>query len=360
MRDPGACGDGGLPPVVAVPARDEEALLPRLIAGLGRQSVLDRLKAPLDLVVLLNNTTDRSRAVTEAAAAAVPRLRLTMLEASYPDPLAHVGTARREAMDRAAAMAGPHGVILTTDADAVPSERWIEANLEAIAAGADLVGGRIVGDPAEEAALGPAFQARARLHADYARLRDELAALIDPLPHDPWPRHQDHTGGSLAVRAAVYRQVGGIDPLPFREDLAFVSKVRAAGFRLVHPPDVVVTVSARTRGRAKGGMADCLAAWLLAEAAGMPALVEDPAAVEDRLRRRKALRDLVPVLGLDPTRNSTADPTADPGPEVRRIAALIEREAADDPEAPARVPARVAIAALAARIAALRGVPDAA
>ena len=275
-----------------MPAKDEEALLPRLIAALGRQSVLPRLPAPLEVVVVLNNTSDRSREVAAAAAALSPQLRLTVIETHYPPDRAHVGSARRAAMEHAAGMAGPEGVILTTDADAVPSDRWIEANLDAIVSGADLVGGRILGDPEEEAALGPGFLRRARLHAEYARLRDELAALIDPLPHDPWPRHQDHTGGSLAVRAAVYARVGGISPLPFREDLAFVSKVRAAGYRLVHPLDVVVTVSARTRGRAKGGMADCLTAWLREEAEGLPVLVEAPTAVEARLRRRKALRDL--------------------------------------------------------------------
>ena len=93
---------------------------------------------------------------------------------------------------------------------------------------------------------------------EYGELRDELAALIDPMDHDPWPRHHDHTGGSLAVRSSVYRTVGGMDAVPFREDLAFVSKVMAAGYRLSHPLNVIVTVSARTQGRAKGGMADCL------------------------------------------------------------------------------------------------------
>ena len=279
-----------LQPVVAVPARNEEELLPRLIAALGRQTGLDRLTRPLEIVVLLNNTTDRSAERARAAAALAPRLRLTIVEVCYPPDRAHVGSARRAAMDLAAA-AEPEGVILTTDADAVPSDRWIAANLDAIAAGADIVGGHIVGDPGEEALLGPGFLHRARLHARYGALCDELAALIDPLPHDPWPRHHDHTGGSLAVRCPVYRAVGGMDPLPFREDIAFVSKVRAGNFRLVHPLDVVVTVSARTTGRAKGGMADCLTTWLREEADGVPVLFEDPVAVEVRLRRRKALRD---------------------------------------------------------------------
>ena len=236
-----------------------------------------------------------------------------------------------------AAEAAPAGVILTTDADAAPANSWVEANLQAIAVGADIVGGRIVGDPVEEARLGSGFLHRARLHARYGELRDELAALIDPLDHDPWPRHHDHTGGSLAVRSSVYRAVGGMDAVPFREDLAFVSKVRAAGYRLSHPLDVIVTVSARTQGRAKGGMADCLRTWIREEAEGTPVLFESPAAVERRLRRRKAIRDLADVqpaialrmlqdLGIEPGIANTVG---------RSVAALIERHASDDPDAPA-------------------------
>lgn len=345
---------GQLPPVVAVPARNEEALLPRLIAALGQQTVLDRLEMPLDVVVVLNNTTDKSLSVAKSAGAANPRLRLTIEDVSYPADRCHVGSARRHAMDLARD-AAPDGVILTTDADAVPSVSWVEANLRAVAKGADIVGGHVLGDAVEEALLGPGFQRRAALYALYGQLRDELAALIDPLPHDPWPRHHDHTGASLAVRSSVYRQVGGMDALPFREDLAFVSKVRAAGFRLVHPLDVVVTVSARTKGRAKGGMAECLSTWVRQEAEGVPVLFECPTLVEQRLHRRKALRDLAKAPEAMPDDHEIHRIGSE-----RQAAALIERHAADDPDAPATVPALAAISALADQIAALRGIADAA
>jgi hypothetical protein len=51
-------------------------------------------------------------------------------------------------------------------------------------------------------------------------------------------------------------------------------------------------VSARLDGRARGGMADCLKAWLAAEAAGQPQLVEDAATVLARLTRRHRKRAL--------------------------------------------------------------------
>ena len=339
-------------PVIAVPARNEERRLPGLIAALARQSVHATADAPLDVVLVVNNTTDASAAMAQAAAAAQPGLRLSLEDVTYPADLAHVGMARRQAMDRAAAVA-PNGVLLTTDADAIPADDWVERNLEAIRAGADLVGGRIVGDPTEEATLGPGFGHRAGLHARYGRLRDELAALIDPLPHDPWPRHQDHTGASLAIRSKAYLALGGLDPLPFREDLAFVAKARAAGLRLVHPPDVVVTVSARTRGRAPGGMADCLLAWLRQEGEQAPVLVECPALVESRLRLRKALRNLATETGAARDLLEKAGLLA-PGDEARSTLALIEARAADDPDAPATTPAVLAIAELERRVSLLR------
>lgn len=333
-----------------MPARDEEVRLPRLLAALAGQ---EGLGAPLDVVIVVNNTTDHSVAAARAAADAFPRLRLLVVDVTYPPGEAHVGTARRQAMDLAAGLA-PEGFLLTTDADAVPAPDWIARTLAAFRAGADLVGGRIVGDPAEEARLGPGFAARAGLHGRYGLLRDELAALLDPLDHDPWPRHQDHTGASLAVRAEAYRRLGGLDPLPFREDLGFVAKVRAAGLRLVHPLDVVVTVSARTQGRAPGGMADCLRAWVREEAERAPVLLECPSRIEDRLRLRRALRDLAADA---PAARALlrARGLLRPGDDALSVPALIEAHAADDPDAPATTPAAVALAEMEARISRLRG-----
>lgn len=350
-------------PVVAVPARNEEALLPRLIDALGRQTIVPRLHEPLRVIIVLNNTDDGSRSVVCEAAGRAPGLLLTLVDVEFPPGDAHVGSARCLAMETAANEA-PSGVILTTDADAVPADDWVEKNLRAIHAGADIVGGRIVGDAEEEERLGPGFLRRARAHARYGELRDELAWLLDPLDHDPWPRHWDHTGASIAVRSDVYRAVGGMDPLPFREDLAFVRKVVATDFRLSHPLDVVVTVSARLQGRAPCGMADCLRNWLKEEEEGAPLLLECPRAIEDRLRRRRSIRDLegmAPEIarrkmrrwGLVPPR--TGQDTAPPP-----VAALIERLAADDPDAPGTVPAAIAIAMLERRIAELKGMANAA
>jgi hypothetical protein len=190
-------------------------------------------------------------------------------------------------MDRAFGLASSNGVLLSTDADAVPDPNWIDATLRAVAGGAELVGGHIVGDKAEEAALGPGFVRRAARHLEYARLTDHLESLMLPVAHDPWPRHSDHTGASLAVRADIYAALGGIPPLPFREDVAFVDKALAAGYQLRHPLDVIVTVSARLDGRARGGMADCLKSWVEADTAGDSQLVQAPSSIFARLATKQ-------------------------------------------------------------------------
>lgn len=277
-------------PVVAVPARNEVERLPALLEALARQTWLKRHGRRLDVVVVLNNCDDGSVEVAATARSLYPALRLEVIDVELPPRRAHVGWARRMAMDRAYARAKRCGVLLSTDADAVPAPNWVEATLDAITAGADLVGGHIIGNKVEEAALGADFVRRAGRHLEYARLTDRLTSLMLPAPHDPWPRHSDHTGASLAVRAEVYAAVGGIPPLPFREDVGFVTKAVAAGYRLRHSPDVVVSVSARLDGRARGGMADCLIAWIAAEAAGDPHLVEAPASIFARLAAERRQR----------------------------------------------------------------------
>lgn len=274
-------------PIVCVPARNEVERLPSLLRSLQEQTWLRARKRPLRMVLVLNNCDDSSRAVVERVARDLPRISLYLIEVRFSPEHAHVGSARRLAMNRAFSLAPRKSVLLSTDADATPRHDWIEANLRAIASGADLVAGHIVGNKQEEASLGFRFVRRAARHSYYAKLVDRLASLVDPVSHDPWPRHSDHTGASLAVRSEVYAAVGGMPASPFREDIAFVANVCRAGYRLRHPLNVQVTVSARLDGRAMGGMSDCLKSWLAAEESGLPHLVEDPEAIILRLRQRQ-------------------------------------------------------------------------
>ena len=219
-------------------------------------------------------------------------LRLHVINIMLPPLQAHVGSARRLAMERARDIGGARSILFSTDADAVPELDWIEASLRAIRGGADIVGGHIIGDKKEEALLGSAFIRRATSHLEHAKLVDHLVSVIDPILHDPWPRHSDHTGASIAIRNDVYNSIGGMPALPFREDTTLVAKAVAAGYRLRHSLDVRVGVSARLEGRALGGMADCLKAWMAQETAGVPQLVEGPASICFRLIDRRRRRSV--------------------------------------------------------------------
>lgn len=118
----------------------------------------------------------------------------------------------------------------------------------------------------------------------------ELEDAIDPTPGDPTPRHTDHTGGGLALRLETFRAVGGCPALPVREDLALVDAVRRMGGTVRHCPSVRVTVSARMRGRAAGGMAATIRSWSRQVARGHDLLAPDPDEQVRRWRSRAVLR----------------------------------------------------------------------
>jgi hypothetical protein len=238
--------------VVAIPVRDEAERIGACVLALARQTV-----QPDAVVLLLNNCTDRTELVARGLSVGLP-YELRIIGHEFPPAAAHAGPARRLAMQHAADLAGSDGILITTDADSVVAENWVELSLRAIAAGADVVCGRVDVDPIE-AALIPAH-----LHADDAREReltnllDEIAYVLDPRPEDPWPRHTEAAGASLAVTVSAFNQVGGIPPVPAGEDRAFVTMLARMDARIRHDPAIRVTVSGRTDGRAAGGMADAI------------------------------------------------------------------------------------------------------
>lgn len=247
-------GDGAwadLDAAVAIPVNNEAALIAHCLRALaGQRSGPYRF----GVVLLLNNCTDATSDIVCAIAPALP-FPLATAEHHLLPPDAHAGNARRLAMDMAAGLLGGRGAILTTDADGRADPEWIAANLAGIEAGADLVAGYVRADRREHAQLPPAVIARGRLEDRYDWLLAEIDARLDPLPHDPWPRHRMASGGSLALPAAAYARIGGLPPLPVGEDRALAAVVQARGGLVRHSLAARVTVSCRLDGRAEGGMA---------------------------------------------------------------------------------------------------------
>jgi GT2 family glycosyltransferase len=288
--------------VVAIPVKNEEALINACLTALARQSV-----RPAHILLLLNNCTDRTGKIAHAAAANDQRIVVSECELDGPS----AGEARRMALAAAEVLAGPNGIIITSDADCQPESGWIAKNLREIGRGADVVCGaaRIIAEPGH--AGSPALHFDLAREEMYAALLDEIAALVDPDLHDPWPRHQQHSGASIAMTVEILRAAGGAPRVAAGEDRALIERFRLVDAKIRHAPDIEVAVSGRLNGRAAGGMAESLSRRV-----AMPDLETD-AALEpavDAYRRVLARARLRGIGGDDRAAQSLArDLLIDPG-----------------------------------------------
>ncbi len=268
---------------IAVPAHDEVELIAACLGALDAAAA--RVAGPVTAVVLANNCRDATADVARRFVARNLTVEVADVVLAARD--AHAGGARRAALDRAALLLPPDGVLMTTDADSVVDPGWIAANLAELTS-ADAVAGVVAFDEATRAAL-PPFPLRA-LEWRLADLHARLTSLIDPLPHDPWPNHLWAWGASLALSLAAYRRIGGLPAVPLAEDRALAAAIEAHDLRLRHSHAPVVYTSARLHGRAPGGFADLLRNYADDDGALCDAVLEPTADLVTRLRWRAALR----------------------------------------------------------------------
>ncbi len=233
--------------VVVIPARDEQARISECLRALGEQTTgVDAFEA----IVVLDDCSDDTGEIA-ASVAAAHNLALTLLDG----PGLGTGPARRIGMDAACRrlheLGLPEGLIATTDADTRPARDWLARQLGHRDRGATVIAGRVEMDPAESDALPAAVRAQ--------RERDAVARLRLVHRDDPDAAHHHFAGASLSITAAAYRAVGGLEPLPALEDEAFAARLLAHRIPILRAPDVRVTTSARTEGRAKRGLSVDLA-----------------------------------------------------------------------------------------------------
>ncbi len=270
---------------VVVPVRDEERALPGLVAA------LDALERPagwsadaVEAILLLNNCRDSTPKIACQLAETRPWLRVSHV--TLPPPVAHVGQARQLLFDTASARllaAGrPDGWVASTDADSRPAPDWlIETDAHDARVGA--VGGRVGLVGHERAALAPGVRRLYLLDLAYRRALEWVRSLYDPDPLDPYPRHHQHYGASLAVRAGAYRRAGGMPLVRSSEDVALYRALVEAGVAVRHSDRVRVRTSARTAGRASGGLADAFTWWAECVASGCEVTVEPACDADARL-----------------------------------------------------------------------------
>ena len=240
---------------VGIPACDEADHVVACVGRLLRQSS----RGPDLVVVLANNCRDATAQRLRQAFGADPRLDVR--EVSLPGPYAHVGWARRLAMDAAAdGLRRSDDVLLTTDADTLVASDWIDANVRALSNGCDAVAGAAHLLQSERAQLPAEHRRRLSTAGKYFTTLAYLKAEQAPA-YDPWPRHDYEGGASIALRLATYRAIGGSPVVPLGEDRALFEAVRAQGGRIRHASDVRVFTSCRLTGRANGGTADTLGLW---------------------------------------------------------------------------------------------------
>ncbi len=260
---------------VAIPVRNEEAYLWATLHALAHQYTRDGariLPQRYEVVLLLNHCSDGSARIARRFCATYPECVVHVAEWNFPQDMAHVGSARSLLLRQCALRheiaqtistrnIHVHRLLLTTDADTIVHRHWIAETLCCVRNGADAVGGDILMCANERRSLPTRARRAYVLDRRYRRAVAQLESLLDPLPHDPWPRHQHHFGGSMACTLQAYRRSGGMQPMPTLEDLSFYHALVSSGARFRHEPRVRVYTSARISGRVAIGLSEQLSQW---------------------------------------------------------------------------------------------------
>ncbi len=282
---------------VILPVRDESSTLSETLDALaGQVDLSGRLlnRESFEVLLLLNNCTDNSAAVAWEWKRAHSGISLHIAETEIEPDRAHAGTARRLLMDtawrRLARQTAGSGAILSTDSDTQVAPDWIAQNLQALTTGTDAVGGEIRLKRGHLDQLPSGARLAYLRDRKYQRLVAELEDLLDPQPHDPWPRHLHHFGASLGCTHEAYARSGGMPPVRHLEDVAFVEALERSGARLRHEPRAVVYTSARMNGRAEVGLSGQLRQWQEISERGERHVVPSAAWLRHRLETVRQMR----------------------------------------------------------------------
>jgi Glycosyl transferase family 2 len=217
---------------VVIPARDEEQRIGSCLTAVTAAVAEGGVPAVVCVVA------DRCRDATAARAAACGAQVVVNAAALRIGEVRNLGA--RHVLHRLGA-AVERVWLLHTDADSVVPPTWVRDHLRHAAAGAQAVAGAVdLDDP----------------HVLPPDALDRYTALVAA---GTGPAGHEHAyAANLGVAAAAFEGVGGFPDVLHGEEHALLARLRAAGHRTVAPTGVRVRTSARTRGRAVGGLADLL------------------------------------------------------------------------------------------------------
>lgn len=222
---------------VLIPARDEQALLPRCLRSVLRACAALPPGVTGDIVLAADSCTDRT--------AAVARALLGGAGLVVQDRAGSVGAARALAAEKALARAAapqPQCWLANTDADCIVPPDWLTLQLRFAARGWQAVAGIIDVDHFRE-------------HDPVVRERFRLT-----YPTHPDGTHPNVHGANLGVRADAYLQAGGWAALSTAEDHDLWRRLRALHLPRLSDVRLRVVTSGRRVGRAPEGFAGALAA----------------------------------------------------------------------------------------------------
>ena len=277
---------------VVVPVRNEAHHLANTLEALRNQrnsSDFPLNPALYEVLLLANNCSDRSYEVAYRYQQQHPDFSLHVARIHLPPDKANIGTVRRLLMDEAhrrlTSSDRPNGIIASTDGDTLVDSQWVYHIMREISNGNDAVGGRILTRP---------DQSRVRLYhlrdVMYRTLVAKAEALLDPCLNDPWPRHFQHFGASIAVTCQMYERAGRLPEKPFLEDEAFYKALVRTDAKIRQSPHVKVVTSSRMQGRVAVGFSEQLSCWAKMQKANKCQLAEPAEAVMTRFRNRQRLR----------------------------------------------------------------------
>ena len=276
---------------VVVPVRNEAHHLEQTLDALRNQYRADGQPlnpATYEVLLLANNCTDQSYEVARRYQQRHPSFPLHIANIQLPPEKANIGTVRRLLMDEAyrrLASTNGYGIIASTDGDTVVDQCWLHYIMLEIGRGNDAVGGRILTRP--DGSQVRLYHLRNVL---YRTLIAQAEAVLDPTPHDPWPRHFQHFGASIAVTCQIYQKAGGLPQKPYLEDEAFYKALLRTDAKVRQSPQVKVTTSTRQDGRVAIGFSEQLRYWSVMVRQNKCQVAEPAEAVILRLRNRQHLR----------------------------------------------------------------------